>query len=480
MELFTTTEGYLLLLGYALLVFGITYFFTTTDYSKTGFLLAGRNIGAWAAGMSVAASWMWAPALFVSAEKAYTDGLTGLFWFTLPNVGTLLFFGYLAIKLRRVFSHGFSLPEYIREKTSDRVHTLYLIQFIGVAICAFAVQLLAGGAALNYLTGMSTVSIVLILAVIAIAYSLYSGLAASIVTDYLQMALVIISGLIILPTILFSPENGNSLATIVEGLGGEKGTLANIFSSDGLWVAYAFGIPATIGLMSGTVGDQMFWQRAFAIRGGTPEVKKTFTIAAIAFACVPLLVGSLGFVARGAGIEVSDTGLTNIITVSAFVGTPLMILFVYMLLSGLVSTLDSALNAISSLAGNDYVIRNERARKFADENDWASASYGKVAMIGLAILGVIIALIPGIKILYLWLFYGTLRAATVAPSIMMILSPNARIQESGVFKGVLFALFVTVPIFAYGNFNGLTHVTVAGALATVIIPAVFTYKSMNK
>lgn len=479
MEFFTATQGLLLILGYAALVFAATYLFTVKEFTKDGFFLAGRSVGIWAAGMSIAASWVWAPALFVSAEKAYVDGLTGLFWFTVPNVATLLFFAYLATKLRDRFQYGFSLPEYIRSKTSDRVHTLYLVQFVGIAVCAFAVQLLAGSAALNYLTGLPHISIVILLTAIALTYSLYSGLASSIVTDYLQMGLIIATGAIVFPVILLSPDNGATLTSLVEGMGGASGSLTNIFSSEALWIAYAFGIPATIGLMSGTVGDQMFWQRAFAIKGGRGNIKKAFTIAAVAFACVPVLIGSLGFIARGAGVEITNTGLTNVITVANFVGVPLLILFVYMLLSGLVSTLDSALNAIASLAGNDYVARNEKARRFAAGRPWANAAYGRVAMLGTAALGVFIALIPGVKILYLWLFYGTFRAATFAPSVIMILRGSRRFNESTVFYGILFALAVTVPVFAFGNFNGYTHITVAGALATVIVPGILTYKAMR-
>ena len=32
------------------------------------------------------------------------------------------------------------------------------------------------------------------------------------------------------------------------------------------WVAYSFGIPVTIGLPSGPIGDQQHWQRAYALK----------------------------------------------------------------------------------------------------------------------------------------------------------------------------------------------------------------------
>ena len=52
--------------------------------TKKEFLVANREIGTFSGALSVAATWIWAPALFVSATKAYTSGIPGLFWFTVP------------------------------------------------------------------------------------------------------------------------------------------------------------------------------------------------------------------------------------------------------------------------------------------------------------------------------------------------------------------------------------------------------------
>ena len=63
---------------------------------------------------SVAAAWIWAPALFVSAETAYTQGWVGLFWFVIPNVSCLVLFSFFAAKLRDRFPSGFTLSGYMR------------------------------------------------------------------------------------------------------------------------------------------------------------------------------------------------------------------------------------------------------------------------------------------------------------------------------------------------------------------------------
>ena len=51
----------------------------------------------------------------------------------------------------------------------------------------------------------------------------------------------------------------------MEGFDGFNGKYGSIFDPH---VAYSFGITVTIGLMSGPVGDQQHWQRAFAFEDG--------------------------------------------------------------------------------------------------------------------------------------------------------------------------------------------------------------------
>ena len=87
-------------------------------------------------------------------------------------------------------------------------------------------------------------------------------------------------------------------------------------------------------------------------------------------------------------------------------------------------------------------------------------------MVILAIFGLVIANIPDMKILYLFLFYGTLRASTLLPTILTIW--KGKLSEQGVFWGICVALFIGAPMMAYGNFGGGLHYKVWGAIFTCI------------
>ena len=61
--------GYILLSHH--LLFALTWLFSRRyRTSKEEFLVAGRRLGRWESAFSVAATWIWAPALFVAAQKA--------------------------------------------------------------------------------------------------------------------------------------------------------------------------------------------------------------------------------------------------------------------------------------------------------------------------------------------------------------------------------------------------------------------------
>ena len=447
---FTQREGIVILLGYGIFMFMLAMYYLQPSKTKENYLVADRQVGWLHSGFSVAATWIWAPALFVATLKAYTQGIAGLFWFTVPNIACLLIFTWFAIKVREMCPKGFTLSSFMRDRYSDRVQNLYLIELMGLAVCQFAVQLLAGGAVIAYLTGLDFFIITLVLSVTALSYSFISGVRASILTDYWQMWFILVVVVVVVPWIVSA---GGGWQTVLDGIGGISGEYSNPFNAE---VAYSFGIVVTIGLLAGPFGDQSFWQRTFATK--KKEIKKAFICSAVVFGIVPIFTGLIGFVAAGLGLE-GKPQLINIITAQHLLPTWILVPFAIMLISGLVSTLDSALCSVSSLVGHD--ISNKKTTITYPDMVWA-----KIGMVLLAIGGLIIANIPDMKILYLFLFYGTLRASTLIPTVLTII--KGKLSEQGMFYGICLALFVGAPLMAYGNFGGGLHYKVAGAVFTVL------------
>src|SRR3989344_6649342 len=196
------SSGYLLLAIYGVAMVLITWFFARWKKYKTiqGFLVAERNVKWWLGAASIAASWIWAPALFISVQSAYQQGLPGIFWFTFPNIIALLLFIWLAPKIREKMPYGYTLPQYIKHRLqSEKVHKIYLFPYFFYQLMAVAVQLFAGGGLVSLLTGIPFINAMLIMAVIVLIYSFISGLESSIVTDFVQFILIVVGVAVVVP-----------------------------------------------------------------------------------------------------------------------------------------------------------------------------------------------------------------------------------------------------------------------------------------
>lgn len=418
---------------------------------KEEFLAAKRQIGLLAGAGSIAASWIWAPALFTSAEMGFRYGWEGVAWFLVPNVLVLVLFGVFATRMRNRLPYGYTLSGFMHKVYGKRVKRAYMFQLSALATCSFAVQLIGGGAIIAKLLGIPFWTVSLALGLIAFSYSVAGGIRASIFTDYLHMATTLFVVAILIPLTVATV----SWDTIVTGM-----SSANV---DHVALALSFGIPTTIGLLSGPFGDQSFWQRSFSLQ--KKAVKPAFNLAAAVFAIVPICMSFLGFAAVGTGLEVDNPQFVNFAVVENILPGWAIIPFVIMVVGCLLATIDSQLNSIASIAGNDI--------KHQDTD--GSVKRARWAMVVILVLATLIANIPGVGIVHLFLIYGTLRAATLAPTIITLLRRDTMPAERGVFWGIVLALSVGLPVFIYGSFftdNPL--VKPLGSLLTIGIAATLT------
>lgn len=444
-------QGITVLLIYSVVMIATTMHFTKRETTAEGFHVAGRQLGVVQSAMSIAATWIWAPALFVSAEKAYVNGIPGLFWFLVPNLLCLLLFIPFAKRIRKQMPEGITLAGYMSAKyDSPGVRRVYLIQLGALSVLSSAVQLLAGGKILHTIAGMDFTMTTILLAVVAYSYSQFSGLRASVFTDAVQMILILaVCAIFVLWALI-----GAGTDCLVAGLGGISGQYGSLFSVSGLEVFLAFGLPTGIGLFSGPFGDQCFWQRAFAI--DQRKIGRAFLLGAVLFGIVPFSMGILGFVAAGSGFISQDSGVVNLELVTHLFPAWAVWPFLFMLLSGLLSTVDSNLCAAAALT-TDVTARRDL---------WIP----KAAMLAMLAAGIGIANLPGLSIIHLFLIYGTLRATTLFPTVLTLC--GVRLSARGICIGVIAAMALGLPVFAFGVFFDETACRILGCLATPLLAGV--------
>lgn len=438
---------------YVAFMLGITFWTRPAQDTAGDFLIMNRRLGTFRGALSIAASWIWAPAVFICSQKAYEQGLPGIFWFTLPNVLCFFVFVPIALRARQLLPHGYSMPDYlfVRFGENRAVHLSTLIVYLGYQSGAIVINALAGGTLLHILTGIPAEICIILMSVTALSYSAVSGLRASVNTDVAQMLMILFIAFVLVPWVL----SVAGIHTLSEGLGGKTGVYTDVFDPE---IAYSFGIAATLGLISGPIADQMFWQRAFA--ASRKSISSIFMMGGLIFGLVPIVLSILGFVAAAPSLQsqitVGDSQMVGPILVGQLLPTWALAAFVVLTFAGLSSTLDSAFAAISSLLAIDVYKRHINPHAPEDKVLWV-ARYG---MILFTVLGTGVALLQP-KLLWVFLIYGALASAMLIPAFFSLFSK--RVTAGGVTAAVLLSIGLGLPLSIYANIHQDTNLIVLSA-----------------
>ena len=446
----------LVLFGTAM--FALVWWRTRGESATEGFLVADRNVSLLRGSLSIAVSWIWAPAIFICSMQAFDKGLPGIFWFTVPNILCFFVFALLAVRLRWLLPQGYTLPQFIhwRFDGDKRAHMVFRGVFFGYQLGAIVINCVAGGTLLHAISGVDVRLAIIAMSVIALGYSLLSGLKASIFTDVIQMTMILVIALLIVPWVVFEAGGWSSVS---HGLAGVTGEYSDLFNP---WVAFTIGIPMTLGLIAGPIADQMFFQRGMAVRSSS--VVGTFVLGGLIFGLVPITLSLLGFVGASQvsqrSIEVIDPQLIGAAMVGYFLPKWALVLFCFMAFAGLASTLDSAYCAVSALGSVD-IYRSYLNPRTSDRQMIRAA---RTAMVAMGLLGTGIALLQP-KLLWVFLIYGALASAGLFPTVLSLFW--GRLSGGTAFWAVILSLGFGTPLSIYANVTANPTLVVVAAIASV-------------
>ena len=445
----------LLLFGFAIamITIGLIAKRKNTGTSIEEFLVSNRDLSIFRGSFSIAISWVWAPAIFIAGLQAYTKGLAGAFWFIIPNILCFFLFAYVATALRKRFPNGFTMPEFVHNRyNSKKTHIAFLIIFFGYQLGAIVINSVAGGVLLNLLTGIDFGTATIGISATALIYSAIGGMRASVLTDVIQMFIVLGLALFLVPWVI---TEAGGLMAVSGGFGGVSGEFGNMFDPN---VAWAFGIPMTISLLAGPIGDQQFFQRAFSVK--KEAIKKTFIFGGLIFGLIPIVLCLLGFIAANPtfGIEVLDPQMVAPTVIQHFLPSWALLLFTLMAFAGLCSTIDSGYCAISAFAVADLTKSTETEKK--------KIFRARVVMITLGIIGTLIALTQP-KLLWVFFIYGALVAVGFFPTIFAIFSK--RYTANAAFWSIVLGFVLTIPFSIYANVSENADLVVYSAIASVLV-----------
>lgn len=347
---------------------------------------------------------------------------------------------------------------YRRFNGNRLAHLAFLIIFFGYQSGAIVINTLAGGTLLNIISGINIHLAIVAMAVIALSYTLLSGLRASILTDAIQMVMLLGIAFVLVP---WCVVKSGGLPTIIAGLGGVDGSHRSLLDP---WIAFTMGIPMTLGLLAGPIGDQTFFQRSMALK--KEHIAKTLIYAGLVFGIVPIALSLLGFIGAGEVIQghmvVPDQQVVGPIVVATLLPKVAIYAFTLMAFAGLCSTLDSSLCAISSLGSVDIygTYMNKKP------SDHAIVTAARICMIVMTVISTAIALCQP-KLLWCFLVYGALASAALFPTIFALYWK--RLPALGVFWSVILSVGLGTPLSIYANVTDNPFLIVISALISVLI-----------
>jgi Na+/proline symporter len=410
-----------------------------------GFMVLNRSVGWILGGLSVTASWTWALALMVSVQMAYDQGFAGAFWFTFPNILAIFMYSWLGPIIRReapLLKEGYSLPEWVQFKYQNKYVTwIYLFVFLQYQFAAATVQIYAGAAILHTLTGISTYYLMPALLAITLLYSVISGMEASVITDAIQVLMMLIPGGVVVAATYLHSSGNLSFSGVASN--GSPNPLAP-------QLLLTLGLVNTLALFAAGINDQQLWQRCLTIR--ERELPRAFVLAGITFGLIPTTFSFLGFIAaqplNGVRLQEGiDHSLVGIAAVNHLLSPTWEIVFLYALLAGLCSTLDSSMLAVSSL----WALIHRRPWS-TQERPPVNLDTSRRVMIITGFVGLALSYLAeyfGLGLKYLFWFYNGVCAATLLPTLLSLTS--RRMTGRAILVGAGTSLIFGFPALLIGS-----------------------------
>jgi Na+/proline symporter len=403
LESFSLPTILAILAVYFLVMFGLTKRFSANTGAEE-FVVANRNVNYGWGSASMSSTWIWAASMYAAATAAFTYGVSGAFHYAFWGGLGLLFVWAYGRRVRQLAPYGHTLPEFIRARHGRLSQGVIGLENYLNAQYSLIVNFTAAAALLSLFSPLSQLAALLLTAAIVLGYSLLTGIRASLSTDLVQIAAMVVIAAIAVPVIFFNAGGpsgfADSLATLDAGE-------ANFFSLQGF---LGQGAPMMALVLAYAFANATVWQRIWVV--SERKLKSTYITSGLMYMALVFGVGTLGFIALTQGLSPVDGSTNNIVpqVANQFLPPALALGFVVLLIGAITSTSDSDLSALSSIAMAD--VWRSAVRPQASEAELKLV--GRVVMIGATTIAVAVAL-PDPDILNLILFFGAIRAASVFP-----------------------------------------------------------------
>ena len=397
------------------------------------YITANRNIGLFSLTTSIIASALGAWILFGPVAAATWGGVGAVIGYALGTAFPMIFLIYLGKKIRTDFPKGSSLVEYMRKKFGKSLFKLILLMTIFYMFIFLCAEVTAVAVLINYLSGTKLWITALIVLISTLTYTLYGGLRVSIFTDNIQMIVIGILLFILISIIILSSGNNFSFEYI-------ESKNPQLLSSSYI-PSYTAGLTFFIAVAATNLFHQGNWQRVYAAKN-YKTLKLSLIISFFVIIPIVCLMGFIGMVSFSSDPSIRpDLGFFTLLLKDQTEFLSLMIVVLGVSLT--ISTVDTLVNAISSL----FVIDGKATFKLDKKTDYLKIS--KYFIILLSIIAFVIAS-KGFDILYLFLLADLFCCAFV---ITIFYSFYYRINEQTAYIAIIIGLVAGFLMFPFPDFS---------------------------
>ena len=431
-NLISQTTSILIILSISILFIAVGILYSKKYRGLDNYLLANRSIGVFSLTSSLIASALGAWILFGPASAATWGGIGAVIGYALGTAFPLFILINLGGKFRKNFPKGKTFIEVIRARYGNKLFKLILFLSIFYMTIFLIAEVTAVALLVNYIAGTSLWITAGLVVITSLVYTLYGGLRASLFTDNIQFIIFVLLLVIVFGN-LFSLNSGNFN---LEYIGQNKPYLL----SSNYLPNFTAGITFFIAVAATNLFHQGNWQRVYAAKNNE-ILKKSLIFSFFIIIPIVFLMGFSGLVA----VSQNETVIPDLAFFSLILkenGMILSIIIIILAISLTVSSIDTLINAISSL------IIVDGNKIFKGKKDYLL--FSKQILIVLSIITFLVAS-KGLSILYLFLLADLLCCAAVLSIFYGFY--NKKFSEKKAYTSILFGLIIGLLFFPSTDFS---------------------------
>ena len=432
---FVSQSTSLILIIFISLIFAVLGLYHSKKYQGlNNYLTANRNIGLFSLTTSLTASALGAWVLFGPVSASTWGGLGAIIGYSLGTAFPMFLFIFLGKKIRKEFPKGSTLIEFLRKKFGKSLFKLILLMTIFYMFIFLCAEVTAVAVLINYISGTELWITAVIVLLSTLVYTLYGGLKASIFTDNIQM---IVIGILLLISIIYI----NSVTGSQFTLDFIKEKNPQLLSSSYI-PSYTAGLTFFIAVAATNLFHQGNWQRVYAAKN-FETLKKSLIISFFIIIPIVFYMGFTGMVAFSIDPTIRpDLGFFSLLLKKQTYLLSLIIIVLGLALT--ISTVDTLINAISSL----IVVDGKATFNFKKKTDYLK--FSKYIILFLSIISFIVAS-KGFDILYLFLLADLFCCAFVLTVFFSFYDKN--INEKTAYISIIVGLIGGFLMFPAPDFS---------------------------